>query len=172
MVGRRRHIVVLCVTTEALCRETESIELANSSDLVAGVTVNRRVGANEGETVLMLIDVVDGNLPAIRVVAEFALSSVLSAMKVSVAVLALIRGVRELEVGMAIAAPHSGVAPSQREAGLRVIEADLGGKDLPVLSSMTSLAGNIDLAVGAPRGCHGLIGRNCRNARQQRERDE
>jgi hypothetical protein len=47
------------------------------------------VSADQRESILMLIDVVNGNLPTIGVVAEFTLRAVLAAMKIGVAVLAL-----------------------------------------------------------------------------------
>lgn len=144
------------MTTYALRREPESIELTNGTDLMTGVTVNCGVGANEREAILMLIDVVNGNLPAVAVVAEFALGSILPAMKICVAVLALIRGTCEVEVGMAVATRHGCVAPPQREPCLGMIELDLAGEHLPILLGVTSLARNIELAMQAAGGRDGL----------------
>ena len=52
----------------------------------------------------MLIDVVNGNLPTVGVVAEFTLRPILAAMQIGVAVLALYRGVAEVKILVAVAA--------------------------------------------------------------------
>lgn len=57
------------MTADALRRKTESIELPNRSNFVAGIAIHHRVRANQGKTILVLIDAVDRYLPAIGVVA-------------------------------------------------------------------------------------------------------
>lgn len=77
------------VTTHAFRGEPEAVELADRADLVAGVAVYGCMSADQRESILMLIDVVNGNLPAVGVVAEFTLRAILAAMQIGVAVLAL-----------------------------------------------------------------------------------
>ena len=56
------------MTTNAFSGEAEAVELANRSDLVAGVAVHDSVGADERKAILVLVDVVNGDLPAVGVV--------------------------------------------------------------------------------------------------------
>lgn len=94
------------MTTHALRREAKAIELSNCADFMAGITVHNRVGTNQRKSILMLVDVVNRNLPAVRVVAQFTLGSVLAAMKIRVAVLTLVGNVAEIQIGVAIHALH------------------------------------------------------------------
>ena len=57
------------MTADALRRKTEAIELTNRSRFVTGIAIHHRVRANQGKTILVLINVVDRYLPAIGVVA-------------------------------------------------------------------------------------------------------
>ena len=68
------------VAAHAFGGESEAIELSDRADFVAGITVDGRMCADERKSILMLIDVVNGNLPAVRVMAQFALHTVLAAM--------------------------------------------------------------------------------------------
>jgi hypothetical protein len=52
----------------------------------------------QGEPVLVLVDVMDRDLPAVSVVAKFAFGPVLSAVQICVAILALIGSVCEFEI--------------------------------------------------------------------------
>lgn len=69
MIGRDGFVKGFLVTTDALGRKTETIELSDGSHFVAGIAVDHGMCANERETILVLIDAVDGYLPAIGVVA-------------------------------------------------------------------------------------------------------
>ena len=77
------------VATHAFGRESEPVELTYRTHLVAGIAVHRRMRSDQGKTILMLVDVVNGNLPAVGVVAECALSTVFPPMQIRVAILAL-----------------------------------------------------------------------------------
>jgi len=98
------------VATHAFRGKAKAIELPDRADFVAGIAIDHGMGANQREAILVLIDVVNGDLPAIRVVAEFAFRAVLAAMKIRVTVLTLIRGIAELQVGVAVDAVHFHVA--------------------------------------------------------------
>ncbi len=97
----------------------------------------------------MLIDVVDRNLPAIRVVTKFALRPVFPAMEVGVTILALIRSIGEVEIGMAVATCHDGMASTQRKASERVIEFDLASDHVPIVGRVTFIARNVEVSVRA-----------------------
>ena len=47
------------VAAVALGRESEPVELSDRSHFVAGIAVHHRVCANQRETILVLIDVMD-----------------------------------------------------------------------------------------------------------------
>jgi hypothetical protein len=107
------------------------------------------VSANQGKTILMFIDVVDRNLPAIRVVAEFAFGPILTAMEVCMAVLAFIGCIRKIEIGMAVATSYGSMSSAERKARLGVIEPDLVLDHLPIGHRMTGIARKIEFAVRA-----------------------
>jgi hypothetical protein len=145
MVGCGGFAKRIPVAADALCREPEAIELPNRAHFVARVTVHRRMSADQRKPILVLIDVVDRNLPAVGVVAEFALRPILAAMKIRVAVLTFSRGTAKNQVRVAIDTVHDGVTPAQRKSGLRVFEFQLGAEWLPALGSMAILARNLEL---------------------------
>jgi hypothetical protein len=76
-------------------------------------------------------------------------------MKVGVAILALVWSIREVKIGMAIAACNGGMATSQRKAGLSMIELDFVRNHFPILRSVTCLARKIEPPVRADRRCEG-----------------
>src|SRR3954470_15065137 len=161
---------VLCVAADALGRQTETVELSNGADLVAGITVHHSVRADQGKAILVFVDVVDRYLPAIGVVAQLALRAILAAMQIGVAVLALVGSVSELEIVVAVAASHGGMAPLKREAGSPMIKFDPVGNHLPVRSSVAGDARQVEFAVRALRGSQGPHGFGIRGAHQQEKR--
>ena len=95
--------------------ETEAVELADGADFVTGVAVDGGVRPDQGEAVLVLVDIVNRDLPAIGVVTEFAFRAVLAAMEIGVAVLTFHRSAGEIEVLMAVDTIYFCVAAAQRE---------------------------------------------------------
>ena len=69
MIGSGGLIERFLVATDAFRRQSEPVELADSSHLVARVAINHRVSANQRKSILVLIDAVDRNRPAVGVVA-------------------------------------------------------------------------------------------------------
>ena len=128
------------MATHAFGGKSEAIELADRANFVAGVTVHGSVGADQRKPVLMLVDVVNGNLPAVRVVAKCALRTVLAAMQIGVAILTLFRSIAEDESLVAISALHFGMAPAQGKSCLRVVELEFGTQRRPTLRGVTILA--------------------------------
>ena len=57
------------MAADALRRQSEPVELADRPYLMTGVAVHHRVCANQGKAVLVLVDVVNRNRPAVGVVA-------------------------------------------------------------------------------------------------------
>jgi len=145
------------VTAHAFGGQSEAVELANRSDLVAGVAVHGCMGADQRESILMLIDIVNGNLPAVGVVAEFTLRAILTAMQIGVAVLALYRGIAEIKILVTVDTLHFRVPAMQRKFSFRMVEFEFGAQRLPLLNGVTLLAGNLEL--GAVRAMNRSIER-------------
>lgn len=116
---------------------------------MAGIAIHYGVRTHQGKTVLVLIDVVDGNLPAIGVVTQFALRAILAAMKVGVAVLAFVRCIGKFQIAMTVSARHFSVAAAERKSGLHVVELDLAWNHLPVRRRMTRSAWEFEIPVRA-----------------------
>lgn len=133
------------MATGAFRGKPEAIELADSADLVARITVHCGVSADQGKAVLMLIDVVNGYLPTVGVVTKLALGAVLAAVKIGVAILAFLRSVAKDKSLMAIGALHFCVAAAQRKFSLRVGELEFRAERLPTLRSMAILARQFEL---------------------------
>lgn len=89
MVRRLRCAVHVLVTAHTRGRKAETIELPDGSYFVTSVTIHGCVRTDQWKAILVLIDVVDGYLPAIRVMAECTLRAVLATMYIRVAVLAV-----------------------------------------------------------------------------------
>src|SRR6266576_2917784 len=77
---------------------------------------------DQWEAVLMLIDVVDRNLPAIDAMTEIALGAVFSTMQVGMTILALPADIAEHRIEMAFLAEHLGMHAAQGIRRLVVIE--------------------------------------------------
>ena len=77
------------MTTHAFGRESEAIKLAHRANFVTGIAVHGSVSADQRKAILMFIDIVNGNLPAIGIVTQLALCPVLPPVQVGVTVLAL-----------------------------------------------------------------------------------
>jgi len=104
---------------------------------------------DQGKPVLVLIDIVNRNLPPIRVVAQFAFGPILAPMEVSVAILALIRSVGEVQIGVTIPTSHNRMAAAKLKACLFVFELGLGPDRLPTFDGVTVLARNVEFSVRA-----------------------
>ena len=74
-------------------------------------------------------------------------------MQIGMTVLALVECIGELEIGVTVTARHGSVASAQRKAGLRVIELDLVLDYFPVRCRVAVDARQVQLAMGALRGC-------------------
>ena len=128
------------MATDAFSGETEAIELANSANFMARVTIHRCVSADQRKPVLMLINVVNGNLPAVGIVTKRALRAVFAAMKVRVAILTFLRSIAEDESLVAIGTLHFSVTAAQGEFRLRVVELEFDAQRLPALRGVAILA--------------------------------
>jgi hypothetical protein len=142
VVGRFGFPVVVHVTTVAFGRETLPVERSHRPYFVAGIAVHGGVRTDQGEAVLMLVDVVDGDLPSGIAMADVALRAVLAAMNVRVTVLALLSYIREDQVGVAIRTPDLDMHAAQRESDFFVIKLGDGTNRLPALWGVAILTRN------------------------------
>jgi hypothetical protein len=164
-----------CVATEALGRKAEAVELPYGTHFVAGIAVHYRVSADKWKAILMLVDAMDRNLPAVAVVAQLAFRTILAPMQIGVTVLALVGSIGEFEIGMAVAACHSCVASAKRKAGARMVKLDLALDHLPIRGGVTGGARHIELSVwtlSSRKRPFGLTMQGaCRQEKQNRKKE-
>ena len=125
------------------------LEPAGGRALVTGVAIHGRVCPGEREAIVMLLDLLDGDLPSANRVALLAIGSQLPLVNVGMAVLATLPHVGEHRLHVALDTGHRLVHAPQRVAGLIVIEFGNGANRLPRVGGMAVLAGNIQVAMGA-----------------------
>ena len=83
-VGGGREILLVA----RVARRGHDLELTGRAALVAAVAIDGGMGASQRESVVMLLHVLNRNLPAPNCVALFAISSELALVDIGVAVLA------------------------------------------------------------------------------------
>lgn len=124
-----------------------AVRRAYRSHLVARVAIHHGVRPDQREAVLVLINVVDGDLPTRVAVARITLRGVPAAMDIGVAVLALVMRLGEDQIGMAFRAADFGVQTTQREARFSMIELRDCADRLPSDCRVAVLAGDIQFSV-------------------------
>jgi hypothetical protein len=100
----------------------QSLKLANRRTLVAIVALHRGVCTEQRKTVLMLLDLVDGNLPAENRVALRAIGAEFSQVNIRVAIRAIFSDVGEHRLRVAFQTANFLVLSAQRISGFVVIE--------------------------------------------------
>ena len=143
MIRVLRLLEIIHVTARALRRQSLPVERAHRPHLVARIAIHHRVRPNQRETILVLIDVVDRNLPASIAVASVTLRGVPPPVDIGVAVLALVVRLGEDQVGMAIRAADFRMHPAQRKTCLAVIKLGNRSNRCPSLGRVAILARNI-----------------------------
>jgi hypothetical protein len=84
----------------------ETLELADGGAFVAIVALHGSMGAEEWETILVIIDLLYGNLPALNRVTLRAIRSHFSLVNIGVTILASLAHIREYRFGVATRAGH------------------------------------------------------------------
>lgn len=142
---------------------------AGGRTFVAGIAIHRRVRPGEGESIVMLLDLLDGDLPAANCVALLAIRSQLPLVNVGMAILAALAHVREHRLHVALDARHRLVHAAQRVAGLIVIEFRNRADRLPRAGGVAVLARDIQVAMGAvgPGGLRARVPQRSGNQEQQ-----
>jgi len=147
------------------------LKLAVRHTLVAGIAVHGRVRSGQREPVVMLLDLLNGNLPAPDRVALLAIRSQLPLVNVSVAVLASLPHVGEYRPDVTLHAGHGLVHTTERVTRLIMVEFGNCADRFPSARRVTVLTGHAQVAVRTVRACGGLPVRgsgNSRNRQHQR----
>lgn len=114
----------------------EAHELSGGRALVAGVTGQRGVGANQRKAILVLLYVLDGNLPPFYGVALFTFRAHLPAMDVGVAVGAFVPHVGKDHLDVTLGAGDRCVHAAQGVCSLAVVKVGDGPNGLPAQAGM------------------------------------
>ena len=122
-------------------------EVAVRTAFVTGLAVHGGMRAGEGEAVIVLLDLLNRNLPPPDRVAGLAIGSQLPLVNISMAVLAALSNVAEHRLDVALSAGDGLVHAAQRIARPVVVEFWNGSNRLPPACGMTILAGNREAAV-------------------------
>jgi hypothetical protein len=128
------------------------LELANRRALVAVLTLYRRVSPQEREAILVILDLLDGNVPPEHRVTPRAICPHLPLVNIRVTVLTLLPNVGKHGLDVALRAFHFFVHAAQRISGLIVVELRDSADGAPRGSRVAVLARNLQGAVRASRG--------------------
>jgi len=120
MVGVRGLLVVIQMTRCA--RRGKPLKLADGRTLVALLAWHGGVSPQEWETILVILDCLDGNVPSEYRVTLGAIRAHLALVNVGVTVLTLLARVRKDRLDMALRAFHFFVHSAQRILGLVMIK--------------------------------------------------
>lgn len=151
----RRFLEIRLVTRDA--GGGQALELADCGALVAVFALNGGVRAQQRETVLVILYLLDGNVPALNGVALGAVRAHLALVNIGVAILTVFPDVGEDRLDVALHALDFFVHPTQGIFGLVVIEFGNGADGLPARSGVAIFARNCQGAVRTT-GVAALIG--------------
>ncbi len=127
------------------------LEVATRCTLVAGIAIYGCMRAGEGEAVVMLLYLLNGNLPSANRVTLFAIRSKLPLVDVGMAVLAALSHTREYRLYVTLCARNSRVHAAQWIFRTVVIEFRYGPDRLPRTSRVAVLTGDIQISVRTVR---------------------
>jgi hypothetical protein len=125
----------------------QALKLSGGRSFVAGGTIQRCVGAHQGKTVLVLVDLLRGNLPALYAVALLTTGAELTLVDIRVAIGALVTYIRKYRFDVALGAGDSLMQPTQRVPGLIVVKFRRVSDRLPSAKGVAILTRDIQAAV-------------------------
>jgi hypothetical protein len=125
------------------------LELAGGPVLVAGIAVNRGMRSGEGKPIIVILDLLDRDLPSPDRVALLAIGPQLAPVDIGVAVLATLPNAAENWFDMALCAGYRLVHAAKRIARLIVIEFRNRPDRLPAAGRVAILTGNVQISVWA-----------------------
>jgi hypothetical protein len=149
----------LCGNVVGICRGLEIFEVAGTASrghrlevavrtaFVTGFAVHGGVRAGEGEAVIVLLDLLNRNLPSPDRVAGLAIGSELPLVNIGMAVLATLSNVAKHRFYVALSAGDGLVHAAQRVARPVVVEFWNGSNRLPPACCMAILTRNSEVPV-------------------------
>jgi len=123
------------------------LELTIGGAFLAGIAVHRRMGARQHEAVVVLLDLLNRDLPSPDRVTLLAVGSQLPLVDVGMAILAALSYIRENRLHMTLRAGHGLVHAAQGISRPVVIEFRNGADRRPPVRGVTILARNIQVSV-------------------------
>ena len=138
VIGIGRGLEILEVAGTASRRHR--LKVAVGGALMAGIAVHSGVCSGQREAVIVLLDLLNRNLPAPNCVAGLAIGPQLPLMDVGVTVLAALSNIAKYRLYMALSAGDGLMHAAQRVARPVVVEFWNGSNRLPPACGMTVLA--------------------------------
>lgn len=172
MIGIGGRLKILEVARTASRRH--GLELAIGRAFVAGIAVHSGVRSGQGKAVIVLLDLLDRNLPSPDRVAGLAIGSQLPLVNIGMAVLAALANVAKHRFYMALNTGHRLVHPAERVTRPVVVEFWNSSNRLPPACVMAILAGydKVPVRTVSSAGCLRVRGTRVRGKRQQRHCNE
>ncbi len=144
-----RGLVIGCMAGIAI--RGHRLEFAVGRAFVAGIAVHCGMCAGQREAVVMLLDLLDRDLPAPHRMALLAVGAQLPLVNIRVAILASLPDIGEHGLDVALGAGHRYVHAAQGVPGLVVIEFRNRADRPPPARRVAVLTGNVQIAVRAVR---------------------
>ena len=138
----RRSCLLECVLMAGVTLDRQPLELSDCFALVAVRAIQTGMSTDEREAVIVLLHILQDDVPSLHSVAVLAVCPHLPAVNVRVAVGAMRSHIRENHFGVALRAAHAFVKATQWILGFVVIKFGDGADRLPSHRRMTVLAGN------------------------------
>lgn len=154
-VVRTRCRLKVGVVTRRTSRR-HRLELAIGGAFVAGIAVHRRMGAGQLEAVVVLLDLLNRDLPSTDRMTLLAVGSQLPFVDVGMAILAALSYIRENRLHVTLRAGDGLVHATQWISRLVVIEFRNGADRHPPVRGVTVLAWNIQVSVRTMRPTRNL----------------
>jgi len=126
------------------------------SALVARIAIHSRVRAGQGKAVVMLLHLLDRDLPPANRVALFTVGSKLPLVNIGMAVLAALANTAEHRFHMTLGARHRLMHAAEGISGLIVIEFRNGAYRFPPARCVTVLTGDVQISVRTVRASRRL----------------
>jgi hypothetical protein len=145
MAGSGGGLILLGMAGIALCGQT--LKLSGGRSFVAGGAIQRCVGSHQGKAVLVLVDLLGGNLPALYAVALLATGAELTLVDIGMAIGALVTYIRKYRFDVALGTGDSLMQPTQRIPGLIVVKFGRVSDRLPSAQGVAILTRDIERAV-------------------------
>lgn len=168
VTGTGGRLVLLGVAGITLGRQT--LKLSGGRPLVTCGAIEGRVGAQQRKAVLVLVDLLRRNLPALYAVALLAVRSELPFVDVSMTIRALVAHIAKYRFHVALGARDLLMHAAQWVAGLAMVELRRVPDGLPAAEGVAVLARDIQRTVRAAGVGIGL--RLCRSGHGGEEQDQ